>query len=270
MTMGLPPALDATTDFLPSAEARRLETRAYLSLVRLVGRPVGQPAASERAPVVLVPGFISGDVSVAVLARHLRRHGHRTFGSRVGANLGCTDAMVERLVVRLGELADLEGRPVAVVGHSRGGMIAKLAATRRPDLVAGLVVLSAPVTGTLSVAAHVRRQLELLFRLEERGIPGIIGQDCVTGDCAARIAGELTAPFPTTVAYTSVYSQSDAIIDWRTCLDPAAELVEMPTSHTAMGTDPRVHAVIAQRLAALCGPAATTRGAGAASSTRSR
>src|SRR3954453_5347849 len=102
MTMGLPPALDATTDFLPSAEARRLETRAYLSLVRMVGRPVSQPATTERAPVVLVPGFISGVVSLAVVARLPRRHGQRSFGSRVRANLGCTYAMVERLVVRLG------------------------------------------------------------------------------------------------------------------------------------------------------------------------
>lgn len=264
------PAFDATTDFLPSAAARRLEARAYVSLVRVVGRPVPQPAPSDRLPVVPVPGFISGDVSLTLLARDLRRRGYRTFGSRIGANLGCSDAMVQRLVDRIAEVAEDEGRRVALVGHSRGGMIAKLAAIRRPDLVAGLGVLSAPVTGTLRVAAHVRKQLEMLFRLQQRGVRNVLGQDCVSGECAGRIAAELTGPFPAEVAYLSVYSRFDAIIDWRTCLDPAAELVEIATSHTAMGTDPRVHQVVARFLDPLGAAPIMSRDAGAASSNRSR
>jgi triacylglycerol lipase len=77
-----------------------------------------------------------------------------------------------------------------------------------------------------------------------------MGEDCVTGGCATRIAEELRAPFPADVSYTSVYSRSDAIIDWRTCLDPAAELVEVVSTHTGMGTDAAVHAIVATRLSA--------------------
>jgi pimeloyl-ACP methyl ester carboxylesterase len=220
-------------------------------MYRLFGRRVPLPAAGPAVPVVLVPGFISGDISLAFLARQLRRRGHRTFGSEIGANLGCTDAMVNRLIRRVERIAADEGRRVALVGHSRGGMIVKLAAQRRPDLVAGIVVLSAPVTGTLSVAAHVRKQLELLFRLNRRGLRTVISADCVTGECAARVVAELEAPFPADVAYTSVYSRADAIIDWHTCLDPAAELVEVRSSHTGMGTDPAVALLVADRLAAI-------------------
>jgi pimeloyl-ACP methyl ester carboxylesterase len=140
---------------------------------------------------------------------------------------------------------------VTLVGHSRGGMIVKLAAQRRPDLIAGIVVLSAPVTGTLRVAAHVRKQLELLFRLNRRGLRGVIAEECVTGECADRIAAELVAPFPADVAFTSVYTRFDGIIDWRTCLDPAAELVEVESSHTGMGMDPAVHRIVTDRLAAI-------------------
>ncbi|MDT4906168.1 MAG: triacylglycerol lipase [Pseudonocardiales bacterium] len=244
-------ALNAETDFVPDKEARQAEARAYLRMVRLLGRPVAQPAPGPAAPAVLVPGFISGDVSLKVLARHLRRQGHRTFRSEIGANLGCTDVMVDRLAQRVERVVNDEGRKVVLVGHSRGGMIVKLAAGRRPDLVAGVVVLSAPVTGTLSVAAHVRAQLEMLFRLNQRGFSRVIGQDCVTGECAARIAAELQGPFPVDVAYTSVYSRADAIIDWNTCLDPAAELVEVDSTHTGMGTDLAVHRIVAERLAVI-------------------
>ena len=238
-------------DFVPDRAARQDEARAYRALLRLLGRRVPQPAPGPQVPVLLVPGFISGDLSLGLLARELRRRGHRTFPSGIGANLGCTDAMVDRLIARAESVAADEGRPVALVGHSRGGMIVNLAARRRPDLVAGLVVLSAPVTGTLSVARHVRQQLEWLFRLHRRGFSGVLAEDCVLGECGERVAAELRTPFPAAVPYTSVYSRTDAIIDWHTCLDPSAELVEVSAAHTGMATDPRVQAIVVTRLAAL-------------------
>jgi triacylglycerol lipase len=249
--MSAVPTPGLAADFVPDKATRQGEFRSYRRMIRLVGRPVDQPAPTEVTPVILVPGFISGDVSLALLARHLRRRGHRTFRSEIGANVGCTDAMVDRLIRRVEQVVAEEGRPVALVGHSRGGMIVNLAARRRPDLVPGIVVLSAPVTGSLFVAAHVRRQLELLFRLNRRGFSTVIGPDCVIGECAARIAAELGSPFPTDVAYTSVYSRADGIIDWRTCLDPYAELVEVNSSHTGMGTDDTVQRIVTDRLGAL-------------------
>jgi pimeloyl-ACP methyl ester carboxylesterase len=256
-TVIVPALLAPSTDYLPDRAARQGEFRAYAGLLRLIGRTVPQPLPGDRAPVVLVPGFISGDTSLAMLSRELRRQGHRTFRSRIGANLGCTDDMVDKLIARVEEVVRREGRSVALVGHSRGGMIVKLAAQRRPDLVASVVVLSAPVTGTLRVAAHVRKQLEWLFRLNRRGMARVIGEDCVTGECAGRIAAELAAPFPDGVPYTSIYSRSDGIIDWQTCLDEDAELVEVNSSHTGMATDPEVVRLVVDRLAPL--PSAVSR-----------
>jgi triacylglycerol lipase len=240
-----------TADFVPGRAAERAERRAYRSFVRLIGRRVAQPTVGDAPPVALVPGFISGDVSLTYLGRQLRRAGLRTFRSELGANLGCTDAMVTRLVRRLEMVVAAEGRPVAVVGHSRGGMIVNLAARRRPDLVAGVVVLCAPVTGTLTVAPHVRTQLEFLFRLHRRGLRWVIAEDCVRGSCAEQVVAEFLAPFPAGVPYTSVYTRNDAIVDWRTCLDPAAELIEVPSSHTGMTTDPAVQRLVAERVAAM-------------------
>ena len=237
-------------DYVPAAGARAGELRAYGRMVRMVGRPVPQPAAGRGTPALLVPGFLSGDVSLTLLFRELRRRGHRTFRSDIGANVGCTEVMVDRLVRRLETVAAQEQRPVALVGHSRGGMVTALAARRRPDLVAGLLTLAAPITGSLSVAPHVRKQLELLFRLHERGLHRVLGTDCVSGDCAARVVAELAAPFPAGVPFTSVYSRSDAILDWRTCLDPTADLVEVGAGHVGMATDPAVLDVVARYLTA--------------------
>lgn len=252
MTASPASLLDRTVDFVPDKLARQAELRSYRRFARIVGRGVAQPAPLLGIPTVLVPGFISGDVSLTILARHLRRSGHRTFGSKIGANLGCTDAMVDRLIRRL-EVVVAEEGPVSLVGHSRGGMVVAIAARRRPDLVRSVVLLSAPVTGTLSVAAHVRTQLELLYRLNRRGLRSMMSEDCVLGGCGDRVAAELASPFPENIPYLSVYTRADAIIDWHTCMDPAAELVEVDSSHTGMATDPAVLGIVADRLTTLVG-----------------
>ena len=57
-----------------------------------------------------------------------------------------------------------------------------------------------------------------------------------------------SVPVPT----TSIYSKSDGIVAWRSCLEeegPERENVEVSCSHTGMGFHPDVLAVIADRLA---------------------
>jgi hypothetical protein len=39
----------------------------------------------------------------------------------------------------------------------------------------------------------------------------------------------------------AVYSRSDAIVDWRACLDPSAECVEIDGSHCGMAVNARVY-----------------------------
>ena len=45
-----------------------------------------------------------------------------------------------------------------------------------------------------------------------------------------------------------MYSRSDGIVDWRACLDPHAELVEVDSSHCGMSVHPQVYRVLEQVL----------------------
>jgi pimeloyl-ACP methyl ester carboxylesterase len=56
------------------------------------------------------------------------------------------------------------GEAALVVGHSQGGIAALELASRRPDLVRGLIVLDAPVSIPLPVRAILRRILPLVLR----------------------------------------------------------------------------------------------------------
>ncbi len=67
---------------------------------------------------------------------------------------------------------------------------------------------------------------------------------------------ECAAPLAADIGFTSVYSRSDGIVDWRSCLDPAAEHVEVSASHIGMAVNPQVFRAVAGALAAGREPAA--------------
>ena len=46
-----------------------------------------------------------------------------------------------------------------------------------------------------------------------------------------------------------MYSRSDGIVDWHSCLDPYAHQVEVRSSHVGMAVNPAVYEVVAEALA---------------------
>jgi len=202
-------------------------------------------------PVLLVPGFLAGDPSLAVMQRWLRARGYRTCTSQIRVNVDCTRRAVERLERRLVGLTDRTGQPAAIVGQSRGGLFAKLVAMRRPDRVSGIVTLGSPNVDHLAINPLVAAQVRLVAALGGAGVPGLFLDDCVRGTCAEELVAELDRPFPAHVPYVSVHSRSDWVVDWRACIDPDAVNVEIDSSHVGMGVHPAVYRLLGERLPAL-------------------
>jgi pimeloyl-ACP methyl ester carboxylesterase len=102
------------------------------------------PESPDDAPtVVLVHGAMDRSASFGRMARHLDdlhvvRYDRRGYGRSAEAPLGDLDAHVDDLLGVIGE------RHVAVFGHSIGGVIALVAAARRPDRIRSLVAFEAP------------------------------------------------------------------------------------------------------------------------------
>ena len=220
----------------------------------LLGDPVwhGEGVADgRRLPVMLVPGFLAGDPSLSLLKRWLRARNYWTCTSQIRVNVDCTRTAVERLERRLVEFTDRMGRPAAIVGQSRGGIFAKLLATRRADRVCGIVTLGSPNVDHLAINPLVARQVRLVAALGSAGVPGMFRDDCLEGDCADKLAEWLARPFPVDVPYVSVYSRSDWVVDWRACVDPDADNVEVDSSHVGMSVHPRIYELLGERLASM-------------------
>jgi pimeloyl-ACP methyl ester carboxylesterase len=192
-------------------------------------------------PVILVPGFMAGDGTLALMSRRLRQRGFRTYRSHIRANVGCTLRAAEELESRIEAIAQRRGTRVQVVGHSLGGMLARGLAGRRPDLISGIVTLGSPV---LAPGAHHRSltaTVEVLNRLSRAGWPGLMSGDCVAGECARQSFEESRLPLGSELDFTVIYSRWDGIVDWRACLDPSAtRTIQVRTSHVGMAVDPRV------------------------------
>jgi len=226
------------------------ELRYSGELVRLLadGELRAPLRVASAPPVLLIPGFMAGDSSLGVLRHWLRRRGHRVAMSGMRINVGCAEEIVTRLEAHLQQLAgDCDG-PVVVIGQSRGGTLARALAVRDPDNVCGLVMLGSPVCDGLAVSTPVLRTVRLLARLGDLGLPGVFSTSCKEGPCCADFRDDLQAPLAPHIEAVAVYSRSDAIVDWRACLDPHARPVEVDSSHCGMSVHPEVYRTLEQVL----------------------
>ncbi len=222
------------------------ELRYSGELVRLLVEGALHPPRRrpDAPPVLLIPGFMAGDASLAMMRHWLRRRGHRVASSGMVANVNCAERIVTRLESQLERHALSAGGPVFLIGQSRGGALARALAVRRPELVSGLVMLGSPVREPLAVSAPVLQTVRLLARLGDLGLPGLFSSSCGEGECCERFDRQLAAPLREELEATAIYSRSDAIVDWRACLDPYAEQVEVDSSHCGMSVHPAVYRVL--------------------------
>jgi triacylglycerol lipase len=185
-------------------------------------------------PVLLIPGFLAGDDSLGVMTHWLRRTGHHTRKAGIRSNIDCSEQAVNRLEERVEVLAECRDQKVAIVGQSRGGNFARVLAVRRPDLVSGIVALGSPQLDPMAVHPLVRVPVLAVGALGTLGVGGLFSHSCRTGKCCESFWEDMHADFPSGVGYVSIYSRSDGIVDWHSCLDPAADHVEIQASHCGM------------------------------------
>ncbi len=187
----------------------------------------GRRVVRSADPVILVPGFLAGDATLAFMARSLRQQGFRTYRSHIHANVGCTLNAAAQLESRLESIVLRRGSRVQIVGHSLGGMLARGLAVRRPDLVSGIVTMGSPMLAPGAHHASLSFGIDVLVRLSRAGVPGLMSEECVAGTCARQSWDESREPVPDDVEFTAIYSKRDGICDWRACVDPTATPVEV-------------------------------------------
>lgn len=198
------------------------------------------PALSTQLPhgdghaVLVIPGFMAGDVSTGVLRKFLSKRGYKVHGWGQGRNLGPRDGVFEELRTTLKRIASESGGKVSVVGWSLGGVFARELARDLPDLVRQVITLGSPLYGDPKTTTNVWRTYKFMsgrYKVDSKE------------------RGHCQPPVPT----TSIYTRGDGVVGWGCCVEkagPIADNIEInAASHLGMGVNPLVLYAIGDRLA---------------------
>lgn len=189
--------------------------------------------AGDGHPVLVLPGLAASDASTQLLRHYLKVQNFAAHGWKLGPNRGPRPGVEEAMTARLMELADRYERKVSLVGWSLGGIYARELARRSPHLVRQVITLGSPFASDPK-ANNAWRLYEFLStqRVED----------------APRDKMKLPPPVPS----TSIYSRTDGIVSWRSCLEQNTawtQNIEVEGSHCGLGHNPAVLYAIADRLA---------------------
>jgi triacylglycerol lipase len=231
--------------------AAKVETLLHRNAIRDSPLWDAPPCDVGGVPVLLVGGFASHPSLLMPMADWLHRLGARCLVAPVRYGVGCGEAITRSVERALERHVEASGQEAVVIGHSRGGQVARALAVRRPELHRGVITLGSPLIRMLGVYPVVKVQIALLGLAGTFGVPGLLRAGCLWGDCCRQLRADLVGPFPDTVRFVSVFSRRDERVHWRASLDPAAEHVEVSTTHTGLIFSPDSLAVIAAQLQAI-------------------
>jgi hypothetical protein len=211
--------------------------------------------------VMVIPGFGADDRYTWPLRAYLKRLGYATMGWGLGTNKAGLNLphslgdihprwklrkespyrgeagvpyVIDRLIARVDEIAKIGKQPIALIGWSLGGYMAREVARDRPAQISQVITLGTPVIGgpkyTLAAPAFLRRKQNL--------------------DWVERMVADREER-PITVPITAVVSPSDGIVSYLAALDhlsPAVHHVQLDVAHLAFPYNSTVWSVIAEAL----------------------
>ena len=222
----------------PTLIARLLEARAPYELAAL---PLGWPQLrraprGDGRPVLLVPGFGAGSLSMRPLRSYLSWLGYDALDWEGDRNTGDFEADIVRVGEQCARLSRaLGGQCITVIGWSLGGVAAREAARLYPDAVREVITLGTPIVGGPKYTSIGR-----IFAAAR-------GMDLKQFEKEVHARNSLGFRQPV----TSIYSRTDGVVGWRASIDsynPQARNVEVSGSHVGLGVNPQVWLEIADTL----------------------
>jgi hypothetical protein len=207
----------------------------------------GVPPGDGSATIV-VPGFLGSDLYLYELHLWLNRIGYKSYFSNIGWNADCLNTLAEKLIATIKKAHQETGKKVNLIGHSLGGVLSRSAAVQHTDLVESVITLASPFRGVRShpgVLEMTERIRKRIFRNEDKtDFP-----HCYTGHCDCITVASLQGGLPKKLKQTAIYTKSDGIVDWNSCLSRTAENnYEVTGTHIGLVYNFHVYKLIAERL----------------------
>ena len=199
----------------------------------------GVPRGDGR-PVLLIPGFLAGDWTLRVLDSWLRRIGYDAHLSGILLNIHNSERMLSGLRKRVAEIQRASGSRVTLVGHSRGGLLAKVFSQRKPELVEQVVALGSPLADWTDLAAITHHAVGVVRVANELAYGRRFNPE-------GRFTYDLK--LPPAVPVTSIYTKTDDVVNFRSCLRPDIPAIPVWGTHNGLVVNPEVFRLLGRLLA---------------------
>jgi pimeloyl-ACP methyl ester carboxylesterase len=239
-----------------AAPAIARESFAWAEFVQLLADPVyygaGVPRGDGRLVLVL-PGLFGNDWYLQPLRLWLNRIGYRAVASSLRVNAGCPERLTRSVESALERRRKRTGGPVAMIGHSRGGILARTMASRLGEDVSHLILLGSPV-------GAIERWSGSFAGFRAAGNPQVVNAgnrarrlldpDCNAPFCGCPFQEDLQRPLSPVTSVTSIFSREDPIVPaWATDL-PRGRNIEVSGTHIGLAFNAKVYRELAEALSA--------------------
>ena len=194
----------------------------------------------DRRPVLLVPGFLAGDWTLRVMHSWLVRIGYRSYLSGILLNVHHSERLLAQLRRKVIEIQKETGSRVSLVGHSRGGLLAKVLSQRRPQIVEQVIALGSPLADWTDLAAITHHAVGVVRTANELAFGRRLNPE-------GRFTYDLKLPPP--VPTTSIYTRADDVVNFRSCLRPDIPALPVWGSHNGLVVNPEVYRLLGRLLA---------------------
>lgn len=229
----------------PSLMSILLEARAPLEFASLglYFHSLSIAPKGDGRPVLLVPGYLAGAISMRPLGAFLTHLGYKVFYPEMGRNMGKVNTDMHKLGNRAESICtELDGHKVTLIGWSLGGVITRETARLFPEAVREVITLGTPIIGGPKFTS--------------------IGKQYVAANNIDVDAFELDVHHRNSIGFkqaiTSIYSKTDGVVGWQASVDiynKHANNIEVSSSHLGLGVNPQVWKIIAETLNKTSSPA---------------
>ncbi|NKC01707.1 MAG: hypothetical protein GKR90_24845 [Pseudomonadales bacterium] len=221
-------------------------------------RGTGMPRGSGRRVLVL-PGLMGNDLYLTTVRHWLSRIGYQPLSSDILLNLGCAKRMATDVQAKLEPLLAEDRSPIAILGHSRGGLLAKALATRLGKQVSHLILVGSPLGGFLNAgpegvsafAESMEQGNDIQRWVINAGLAAtrLVDADCTAPRCGCEYYTDLFGPLAPSTKVTAIYSNEDPVVPPSSAKLPFGKNIVIDGTHSGLMFSPAVYPHIADALA---------------------
>jgi triacylglycerol lipase len=213
----------------------------------------GIPRGDGRLVAVL-PGLFGSDLYLQPLRQWLQRVGYSPVRSTLEFNAGCLQRLREQVNHEIVRRMQDNQRPIALIGHSRGGIMAWALARQLQERVSHLVLLGSPVASFRAsiesgeAGAPAGPVGKMLMQISDE-LRGLFDPDCRYPNCGCPLVRDVMNDLSPSTSVLSIHGREDLVVGKAAQITNDGENQYVSASHVGMVYNPDVYRALGRFLA---------------------